>query len=259
MIALPRGVDIAYDDVGTGLPVVFIHGFPHNRTLWAPQLGGLMTRARCIAPDLRGFGESEVRGPYTMDAYADDVIAVMDALQIERAVIAGLSMGGYVAFEILRQAPERVTRLALLATSASPDGPKRAAQRRAAIASLAHGRFAGVTKRMLPRLIHADLVASEIGAEVRAMAQRVGGDAFLRQQTAILARPDSRPVLPSIRVPTLIGVGDGDTLTPHVESDRMHRAIPGSSLHVFGRCGHLPALERSAMTTALLRGWLAEP
>ena len=228
-------------------PLLLLPGILCDARLWRDQVIGLADVASAVVADL------------SLDDSVEAMARRALAIAPPRFALAALSMGGYVAFEILRQAPERVTRLALLATSASPDGPKRAAQRRAAIASLAHGRFAGVTKRMLPRLIHADLVASEVGAEVRAMAQRVGGDAFLRQQTAILARPDSRPVLPSIRVPTLIGVGDGDTLTPHVESDRMHRAIPGSSLHVFGRCGHLPALERSAMTTALLRGWLAEP
>ena len=134
MIALPRGVDIAYDDVGTGLPVVFIHGFPHNRTMWAPQLGGLLTRARCIAPDLRGFGESEIRGPYTMDAYADDVIAVLDALQIDRAVIAGLSMGGYVAFAIWRRHRERVRALILADTRPGPDSVEAREKRRDLIA-----------------------------------------------------------------------------------------------------------------------------
>ena len=89
MIALRPGIDIGYDDVGTGLPVVFLHGFPHNRTLWAPQLGGLMSRARCIAPDLRGFGESQISGPYSMDRYADDVIEMLDALRVVHDVYGG--------------------------------------------------------------------------------------------------------------------------------------------------------------------------
>src|SRR5687767_6525969 len=130
MIALRPGIDIAYDDVGAGLPVVFLHGFPHNRTLWAPQLGGLMARARCVAPDLRGFGESEIAGPYSIDRYADDVIAMLDALGIERAVIAGLSMGGYVAFAIWRRHRARVRALILADTRPGADSEETKAKRR---------------------------------------------------------------------------------------------------------------------------------
>jgi pimeloyl-ACP methyl ester carboxylesterase len=126
------------------------------------------------------------------------------------------------------------------------------------MSSLRHGRFAGVTKRMLPQLIHPDRVASALGDDVRAMAERVGGDAFLRQQTAILGRPDSRPLLASISVRTLVAVGDSDVLTPRDESEVIHRGIVDASLHVFGRCGHLPAMEHPEITTALLRGWLAD-
>ena len=92
MIALCDSVEIAYDDIGSGIPVAFIHGFPHNRTLWSPQLSGLLDRARCIAPDLRGFGESSRDGPYSMDQYADDIAGFIRALGLGRSVIAGLSM-----------------------------------------------------------------------------------------------------------------------------------------------------------------------
>src|ERR1700694_2960460 len=91
---------LAYDECGTGLPVVLLHGFPHDRTLWKPQLGAFVDACRCIAPDLRGFGNSLVESPYSMEQYADDVIALLDKLGIDRAVIGGLSMGGYVAFAI---------------------------------------------------------------------------------------------------------------------------------------------------------------
>ena len=92
MIALSDGIEIAYDDVGSGPPIAFIHGFPHNRSLWSPQLGALVDRARCVAPDLRGFGESSRHGPYTMDQYADDVALLLKNLGIPHAVIVGLSL-----------------------------------------------------------------------------------------------------------------------------------------------------------------------
>jgi hypothetical protein len=97
LIALLDGLELAYDDGGSGTPCLFIHGFPHDRSLWAPQLQGLTVNVRCLAPDLRGFGETTVSPPYSMDRYADDMAALLDVLHVERAVIAGLSMGGYVA------------------------------------------------------------------------------------------------------------------------------------------------------------------
>ena len=227
-------------------PLLFLPGLLCDARLWRDQVAGL----------------ADVADARVADLTLDDSLAAMARRALdgapERFALAALSMGGYVAFEILRQAPERVTRLALLATSAAPDSPDRAARRRAAMKSLASGRFMGVTRRLLPQLIHPERVATPLGDEVRAMAERVGGAAFLRQQTAILGRPDSRPMLASIAVPTLVAVGVADVLTPVAESRAMFRAIPGASLHVFGRCGHLPAMERPEKTTALLRGWLAD-
>jgi pimeloyl-ACP methyl ester carboxylesterase len=223
-------------------------------------LPGLLCDARLWRDQVAGLGD--VAAAQVADLTRDDALPAMARRALdaapERFALAALSMGGYVAFEILRQAPERVTRLALFSTSASPDTPDRAERRRAAMSSLEHGRFVGVTRRLLPQLIHPDRVDGEVGAEVRAMAERVGGEAFLRQQRAILDRPDSRPLLASIGVPTLVAVGDADVLTPSTESRAIFRAIPGASLHVFGRCGHLPAMECPAWTTALLRGWLAD-
>jgi pimeloyl-ACP methyl ester carboxylesterase len=108
VIRLTGGIEIAYDDVGTGLPVVFLHAFPLNRTFWAPQLGALVDHSRCIAPDLRGFGDTAPAPPYSMDQYADDVAALLEALGVQRAVVCGLSMGGYIAFALWRRHRHRV-------------------------------------------------------------------------------------------------------------------------------------------------------
>src|SRR5690349_7248599 len=121
MIALCDGIEIAYDDVGSGPPIAFIHGFPHNRSLWSPQLGALVDRARCVAPDLRGFGESSSHGPFTMDQYADDVALLLENLGIGHAVIVGLSMGGYVAFSLWRRHRALVRALVLADTRAGAD------------------------------------------------------------------------------------------------------------------------------------------
>lgn len=225
-------------------PLVLLPGLLCDERLWRDQARDLGDIATAIVPDLT----------------LDDTVSAMATRVLnaapERFALAALSMGGYVAFEILRQQPQRVTQLALVDTSASLDTPQRVAQRLAGIASLRHGRFFGVTARMLPQLVHARHVDGPIGEEVRAMAKRVGGDAFLRQQNAILNRPDSRPVLAAIDVPTLIAVGDSDVLTPPSEAEEMHRNIAGSTLHIFPACGHLPPMEIPEATSALLRRWL---
>ena len=248
MIALPRGVDIAYDDVGTGLPVVFIHGFPHNRTMWAPQLGGLLTRARCIAPDLRGFGESEIRGPYTMDAYADDVIAVLDALQIDRAVIAGLSMGGYVAFAIWRRHRERVRALILADTRPGPDSDEAREKRRDLIAlvrargsgAVADAQIAGMVGKTT-REKHPDIADA-----VHRMLTMAPVEGVVGALEAMMDRPDSTPTLATIDVPTLIIVGAEDVLTPPKEARAMHERIAGSRLEILAGAGHVSNVERPA-------------
>jgi pimeloyl-ACP methyl ester carboxylesterase len=228
------------------VPLLLLPGLLCDERLWRDQIAAL----------------GDVADAQVADLTLDDNVAAMARRALESAperfALAALSMGGYVAFEILRQAPERVLRLALFSTSAAPDSPERAAQRRAGMESLQYGRFVGVTKRLLPQLIHPDRVAGELGAEVRAMAQRVGGEAFLRQQRAILGRPDSRPLLPSIQAPTLVAVGDADVLTPPTQSEEIHQGIPDSRLYLFCRCGHLPAMESPDETTRLLRRWLID-
>ncbi|MEP6764291.1 MAG: alpha/beta fold hydrolase [Gemmatimonadaceae bacterium] len=226
------------------IPLLLLPGLLCDSWLWHAQIDAL----------------SDIAEPIVADLTMDDSISAMAERTLlnapEQFALAGLSMGGYVAFEILRQAPERVTRLALLDTNATPDDPARSAQRRAGIKSLKYGRFTGVTTRLLPQLIHASKIGTPIGDDVRAMTDRVGGGAFVRQQESIFARVDSRPLLPFISVPTLIGVGDSDVLTPLADSVMMHEGIVGSVLHVFKECGHLPSLELPDETSETLRRWL---
>lgn len=224
--------------------LVLLPGLLCDAELWAAQVDALGDIAAITVPDL------------TLDDAVDAMARRVLAEAPDTFALAALSMGGYVAFEILRQAPERVTRLALIDTSAAPDDAARAAQRRGAIASLELGQFLGVSQRMLPQLVHARHVDGPVGDRVRRMAERVGRDAFIRQQRAILSRPDSRPLLPRIAVPTLVAVGDGDRLTPPSESRSMHGAIAQARFHLFERCGHLPPLESPEETSAVLRAWL---
>jgi pimeloyl-ACP methyl ester carboxylesterase len=225
-------------------PLVLLPGLLCDATLWRAEVEGLADLAAAFVPDL------------TLDDTVAAMAARVLAVAPERFALGALSMGGYVAFEIMRQAPARVERLALFSTSASPDTPEHEAERRRGMESLKLGRFVGVGQRLLPQLIHPSRLADPVAETVRDMAERVGGAAFLRQQEAILSRPDSRPVLAEIRVPTLVAVGDSDVLTPPAEARLIHEGIAGATLHLFETCGHLPALERPEESIALLRGWL---
>ncbi|PWS37751.1 alpha/beta hydrolase [Falsiroseomonas bella] len=170
--------------------------------------------------------------------------------------VCGLSMGGYVAFEIWRRAPHRVARIALFDTSARPDTEEQTRRRRALLALSESGMFRGVTPRLLPQLLHPDHLAGPLAAEVMAMAERVGRPAFHRQQRAIMHRADSRPDLPRIAIPALVAVGEGDTLTPPHLAEEMAAGIPGARLARIPGAGHLPSMEKPEAVTALLREWL---
>lgn len=214
--------------------------------LWRDQVAALSPAVRCIVADCAAND--------TLDGMARRALHTAPG----RFAVAGLSMGGYVALALMRLAPERVAGLCLMDTSARPDTPEQARRRRGLMALAARGaRFKGVTPRLLPQLLHPDrLNDAALAGEVMAMADRVGPAAFLRQQAAILVRPDSRPHLAGIAVPTLVAVGAGDQLTPPSLSAEMAALIPGASLHEVAGAGHLLPMERPGETTALLRNWL---
>lgn len=225
-------------------PLVLLPGLACDEALWAPQLTALSGAAKMQVGD----------------TFQDDDLSAMAARVLaaapERFALAGLSMGGYLAFEILRQAPERVAKLALLDTSARPDTPEQTTKREEAVAASEKAGMAAVIRSGLDMLLAAG-ASSELRRAVVAMGERVGLDAYRRQQRAVAARPDSRPVLASVAIQTLVLVGEEDALTPPPVAQEMADAIPGATLVQVPGSGHLSTLERPDAVTAAMRDWLA--
>jgi pimeloyl-ACP methyl ester carboxylesterase len=223
------------------------------------MIPGLLASSRLYAPQLPQLWRS---GPVTIaDHTRDDNVAAIARRILETAprvfALAGLSMGGYISFEVVRQAPERVVRLALLDTSAAPDTAEQSAGRRAQMALVSQGRFAEVCDALFPRLVYRERRAdAALRGVFDLMAEEVGPAAYLRQQAANIGRPDSRRTLASIRCPTLVLVGDGDELTPPERAAEMARGIAGARLVSVARCGHLSTLERPDEVTQALVEWL---
>lgn len=225
-------------------------------------LPGLLCDHALFQPQVDGLADLCV--PWVADLTRDSSIGdmakrVLDEAPAAQFHLAGLSMGGYVAQEICRQAPHRVQRLALLDTRARMDEPDETRRRRILMqwAQSSEG-FTPVTNRMLPLLIHPDRVnEAALVQTIRAMAERIGVQAYLRQQQAIIVRPDFRPLLRAIQCPTLLICGRQDVLTPLAFHQEMAAEIPGAVLKIIEECGHLATLERPAEVNSLLRRWLS--
>jgi pimeloyl-ACP methyl ester carboxylesterase len=231
--------------VGESLPVVLIPGLLGSARLYAPQIPELWRR-----------------GPVTVaDHTRDDSMGAIARRILNAApprfALAGLSLGGYVAFEIVRQASARVARLALLDTTARADTPEQSALRRTQIELAANGRLGEVVDAQFLRTVHplhrGDAQLRELN---RLMAEDVGPEAFARQQTAIMARMDSRPTLAGISCPTLVLVGEQDELTPLDRAVEMAHGIRAAQLVTIPECGHLSTLEQPRHVTRALIEWL---
>lgn len=259
MITWIGGRSVGFDDVGSGDAIIFLHGFPHRRTMWASQIGALAEQARCITMDLQGFGESAPGGSVSMEAYADDVIALLDERKVARAVICGLSMGGYVAFALWRRHPDRVRALVLMDTKAGADTPEAAEKRRGMIAQARERGSAAVADAMITGMVGKSTRAKcpEVVDAVHRMLESAPVPGIIGALEAMINRPDSTPTLATINVPTLIIVGAEDTLTPPREAEAMHAAIAGSRLEVIAGAGHVANLERPAAVNHVLSEFLA--
>lgn len=229
------------------IPLLLIPGLLCTRELWAPQIGGLSELAAITVAD-HGTADS-------MAGIAGAILARAPT----RFALAGLSMGGAIALEIMRQAPARVLKLALLDTTAAPDSEEVRNNRRLYLDLARSGRFAEITPdHLLRRLIHPDRLADKpLVDTILRMAAETGAETFIRQETAILTRPDNRPGLADIRCPTLVIVGKQDIITPVERAREIAAAVPAARLDIVADCGHLSTLERPEAVTDWLRKWLA--
>jgi pimeloyl-ACP methyl ester carboxylesterase len=227
------------------LPIVLVPGLNCSARLYAAQI-----------PELWCFGPVTVANHTRDDTVAAIAQRILDDAPPHFA-LAGLSMGGYIALEIMRRAPNRVARLALLDTNARDDSPEAQQKRRANIALAESGRFADVIEEVWPALVHPDRLADAALKQIHvAMCHDVGPEAYVRQQKAILTRADSRPLLPSIRCPSLVLVGAEDALTPPFLAEEMAAEIPGARLVKIPECGHLSTLERPDAVNKALIEWM---
>lgn len=258
MIGAANGISIGYDDIGTGLPVVFVHGFPHDRSLWSSQFGALAVPARTLALDLRGFGESSGHAR-SVDDYAADIIAWLAELGIVKAVVVGISMGGYVAFSLWRSAPSLVRALVLTDTRAGADDAAGRAKRDEQIAFVTTRGSDELADQLVQGMVGKSTRASrpELVEVVHTMLARAPVDAVVGALTAMRDRPDSTPTLATIDVPTLIVVGEEDVLTPVSESRTMQAGIAGSRLEIVSGSGHLTPVERPAAFNHILSEFLS--
>lgn len=230
-----------------GVPIMLVPGLNCSALLYAEQI-----------PHLWQFGPVMVadhRHDDTLDAIAGRILANAPP----RFALVGLSMGGYIAYAILRAAPERVVKLALLDTASRADLPEQTERRKSQIEAALSGRFAEIPELQWPLLVHSSRRDDQaLKQVVRRMAEETGPDAFIRQQRAIMTRRDSRPDLPGIRCPTLVLVGDGDVLTPPKLSEEITGLIAGSHLIVVPDCGHLSTLECPRAVTGALVEWMRD-
>jgi 3-oxoadipate enol-lactonase len=252
--------------------LVLLHAFPLNAHMWEPQLALAAGGWHVVAPHARGmasgrpfdsaqgrpFDSAQGRPVNSIDDYAADVIDFLDGLHLEDAVIAGLSMGGYVAFAVMRHAASYFRGLVLADTRTQADTREGLEARHRMLRTLDEKGTAAVADEMIPKLLGATTMAErpDVVERVRRIALENSPQSLAGAVRALMSRPDSAPLLPSIHVPTLIVVGEEDGITPPADAEAMHGRIPGSELARLPRCGHLSSLEQPVAFNAVLARFL---
>lgn len=276
MIAALHGVQIGFDDTGAGTPVLFVHGFPHDRSLWDDQCSALSTHVRCIAPDLRGFGESMAIAAadgstaaaavnselFSVDQYADDLAQLLAYLDVKKAVVCGLSMGGYVAMAMWRRHPHLVLALVLCDTKAGADSDEGRTKRNELIALAESAGSDAIAATQITGMLGKTTrdKRPDIVARTEAMMRRAPVVGIVGALTAMRDRPDAKVTLSTVTVPTLVVVGNEDALTPLAEAEGIIAALSPQALaklEVVQGSGHASCMERPAAVTHVLAEFLA--
>lgn len=261
MKAQVNGITLAYDDKGTGLPLVFLHAFPLDRRMWVPQAAALSSQFRVVTIDLRGHGESDAPlWHHTLDQAAEDVGALLDQLAVPEAVFVGLSMGGYILFAFYRQYAARVKGLVLADTRAQADTAEgKLARFQMAQVSYTQG-AAAIADIMVPKLLSPETIRArpELVASVRTMIEGTQMSGIVCALMAMAERPDSIPLLPQITCPAQIIVGELDRTTPLSDATVMADRIPGARLAVIPGAAHLANLEQPETFTRIVRSFALE-
>lgn len=248
-----------YDSATRGIPLVLVHGFPLYHSMWRHQLLALSKSARVIAPDLRGYGGSQRgEGPLSISLFAEDLLALLDHLQLEKVVLGGLSMGGYVIQELLSLAPERVAGLLLCDTRSEADTPEEASKREAAIQKItSEGKnefIEGMVERLLSPSNRKDTTLSTI---VREMASATSPGLLCDTLQALLNRRDTTHILAKCTVPSLIIVGKEDAITPPSFAHRMASALKDGEVFEVEGAGHMAPLEAPLLVNERIEQFLA--
>lgn len=242
-----NGVRLAYQANGevSKPALLLVHGFPLDSGMWEAQLEGLAGNAYMIAPDLRGHGRSDAPpGPYSMEQHADDLAALLDYLGVRKAVVAGLSMGGYVTLAFWRRHPDRVAGLALLDSRASADTPEGRAGRTATIERVRERGVEVLAEEMLPRMLSPENLSDErIAGRVREIVLRQPAEGMTGALAALREREDNAATLTSITVPAIVVVGEHDAITPPDVALAMAREIPNARPIVVANAGHMSPME----------------
>ncbi|HEX7192787.1 MAG TPA: alpha/beta hydrolase, partial [Thermoanaerobaculia bacterium] len=242
---------IHYHDDGEGFPIVWVHGFPLSSKVFEPQVA--IDQFRHIRVDLRGFGKTPpAEGETSMASYARDVLDVMDDAKIDRAVIGGISMGGYVVMQLLRDAPERVAALLLLDTRETADTEEGRATRFKQAEEVAKSGIGSVVDSMTPKMA----IGEEARAAVRKIMEESSPKGVIAALKAMAARPDSAETLRNARVPALVVVGDRDEITPPRDAERMVSLIPHAEQAPIAKAAHAANFERPEQLNPLIHAFL---
>lgn len=254
-------VQLAHREAGSGRPVLLLHAFPLSSAMWLEQRDLLGGRCRVITPDQRGFGGSPLGSDApSLGECADDVVALLDRLELDRVVLGGLSMGGYVAMELLRRAPGRVAALVLADTKASADAPDARESRLRVAQTVEHEGTGALAETVLPVLLGATSLERRgaVVGRVRGLVSAAPPAAVAWASRAMAERPDSFDVLRATSVPALVVVGEQDVLSPVEQAREMVDALSHGRLAVVPEAGHLSAVEDPEAFGAVLTGFLDE-